>query len=141
MSSARFDAQACADRAAVDVSRPDGATVLCFELKGLSVECVKRAAIKDALRERKAIKVDPFRQGFDHMDKDEVDLNELRLCFQVSNNSRSRLQWRRPSSGRKLRLIFIHTIYSIHLVSFFLQFFLCISIEHCSLRLCLLSRL
>jgi hypothetical protein len=38
----------------------------------------------EALQQRKEIRVDPFRQGFDHANSPQtIDLNAVRLCFQV----------------------------------------------------------
>ena len=58
-----------------------------LDIKGLSVEssvvgCPQTGQlIEEALNERKAIRADPFRQGFEHASK--VDLDNFRLCFQV----------------------------------------------------------
>ena len=52
--------------------------------KNLSIQCIKKKQVKDALAIRKYNQVDPFMTGFDHMDfPDTIDLNALRLCFQV----------------------------------------------------------
>ena len=52
--------------------------------KNLSIQCVKKKQVKDALAIRKENLVDPFMTGFDHMNfPDTIDLNALRLCFQV----------------------------------------------------------
>jgi Rel/ankyrin family protein len=43
-----------------------------------------RKDIAEALQQRKEIRVDPFRQGFDHANSPQtIDLNAVRLCFQV----------------------------------------------------------
>jgi Rel/ankyrin family protein len=45
---------------------------------------VFRKDIAEALQQRKEIRVDPFRQGFDHANNPQsIDLNAVRLCFQV----------------------------------------------------------
>lgn len=50
----------------------------------LGIQCVKRKDIEDALKERENIKVDPFRTGFNHKHQaGSIDLNSVRLCFQV----------------------------------------------------------
>ena len=63
-----------------------------FSLRGLSVESLGAAVavpnaadeaseVREALEERKAIRADPFRQGFEHAGQ--VDLGRFRICFQV----------------------------------------------------------
>lgn len=50
----------------------------------LGIECVKRKDMSNSLMQRKTIKVDPFKQGFQHMtSKTDLNLNSIRLCFQV----------------------------------------------------------
>lgn len=50
----------------------------------LGIQCVKRKDIEDSLKLRESIKVDPFRTGFGHKSQSSnVDLNVVRLCFQV----------------------------------------------------------
>ena len=54
------------------------------EFQHLGIQCVRKRDIGDALKQREQIRVDPFRQGFDHMNSPQaVDLNAVRLCFQV----------------------------------------------------------
>ncbi|XP_012152807.1 dorsal isoform X1 [Megachile rotundata] len=49
----------------------------------LGIQCVKRKDIEEALRIREAIRVDPFRTGFEHKRQPtSIDLNAVRLCFQ-----------------------------------------------------------
>jgi len=61
------------------------------EFQHLGIQCVRRRDVGDALKQREQIRVDPYRQGFDHMNSPQaVDLNAVRLCFQVfleSSNS------------------------------------------------------
>lgn len=52
------------------------------ELRGLTIEYVKKANVKASLEERRQIRVDPFKQGFEHMNMD-INLSAVRLCFQV----------------------------------------------------------
>eukprot|EP00095_Tigriopus_kingsejongensis_P012558 maker-scaffold1273_size51358-snap-gene-0.9 protein:Tk12558 transcript:maker-scaffold1273_size51358-snap-gene-0.9-mRNA-1 annotation:"embryonic polarity" len=52
------------------------------ELRGLSIDYVKKIHVKRSLEERRQIRVDPFKQGFEHMDMD-INLSAVRLCFQV----------------------------------------------------------
>ncbi|XP_034950475.1 embryonic polarity protein dorsal isoform X1 [Chelonus insularis] len=50
----------------------------------LGIQCVKKKDIEEALRIREDIRVDPFRTGFDHKRQPaSIDLNSVRLCFQV----------------------------------------------------------
>ena len=54
------------------------------EFQHLGIQCVRRKDIGEALKQREQIRVDPYRQGFDHMNSTQaVDLNAVRLCFQV----------------------------------------------------------
>jgi len=54
------------------------------EFQHLGIQCVRRRDVGDALKQREQIRVDPYRQGFDHMNSPQaVDLNAVRLCFQV----------------------------------------------------------
>ncbi|XP_053627990.1 embryonic polarity protein dorsal isoform X3 [Cherax quadricarinatus] len=50
----------------------------------LGIQCVKKRDVEDALRLREEIRVDPFQTGFSHRNQPQsIDLNALRLCFQV----------------------------------------------------------
>ncbi|KAF2353654.1 Rel domain (RHD) DNA-binding domain [Trinorchestia longiramus] len=50
----------------------------------LGIQCVKRKDVEEALRLREEIRVDPFQTGFSHRGQPQsIDLNALRLCFQV----------------------------------------------------------
>jgi hypothetical protein len=50
----------------------------------LGIQCVKRKDIEDSLNLRESINVDPYRNGFQHkLDTSSIDLNVVRLCFQV----------------------------------------------------------
>jgi len=54
------------------------------EFPHLGIQCVRRRDIADALKQRQDIRVDPFRQGFGHVDSpNSIDLNAVKLCFQV----------------------------------------------------------
>merc|ERR1719410_2304562 len=55
------------------------------EFPHLGVQCVRRKDVHQSLSNRQQIKVDPFRQGFSHADNSALDLNAIRLCFQVDN--------------------------------------------------------
>ncbi|XP_031771859.1 embryonic polarity protein dorsal-like isoform X2 [Apis florea] len=48
----------------------------------LGIMCVKRKDIRRELKIREEIRVDPFQTGFEFK-RDSVDLNSVRLCFQV----------------------------------------------------------
>ena len=72
------------------------------EFPHLGIQCVRRRDVESSLRERRDIRVDPFRQGFRHMDNNgNIDLNAVKLCFQVTNLhvpvhvSQSMLEFRR----------------------------------------------
>jgi len=55
-----------------------------LEFPHLGVQCVRRKDVEQSLKQRKQIRVDPFRQGFKHMDSAaSIDLNAVRLCFQA----------------------------------------------------------
>jgi len=68
----------------VDVS-PD--TDMTTDFPKMGIQCTKRREISKSLALREEIKVDPFKQGFGHMNsKDEMDklnLDSIRLSFQV----------------------------------------------------------
>ncbi|GFG29240.1 hypothetical protein Cfor_09755 [Coptotermes formosanus] len=50
----------------------------------LGIQCVKKKDIEEALKIREEIRVDPFRSGFSHRNQPtSIDLNAVRLCFQV----------------------------------------------------------
>lgn len=49
----------------------------------LGIQCVKKKDIEESLKLRESIKVDPFRTGFSHRSHATIDLNVVRLCFQV----------------------------------------------------------
>ncbi|KAK7074977.1 hypothetical protein SK128_012973 [Halocaridina rubra] len=50
----------------------------------LGIQCVKKKDVEDALKLREEIRVDPFQTGFSHRNQPQsIDLNSLRLCFQV----------------------------------------------------------
>merc|ERR1711988_843550 len=54
------------------------------EFPHLGIQCVRRRDIADALKQRQEIRVDPFRQGFGHVESpNSIDLNAVKLCFQV----------------------------------------------------------
>ena len=55
-----------------------------MEFPHLSIQFIEEKNIAESLRLRQVIRVDPFRQGFSHINNpDTVDLNAVRLCFQV----------------------------------------------------------
>nr|CAD7410836.1 unnamed protein product [Timema poppensis] len=57
---------------------------MAVSFSNLGIQCVKKKDIEEALRVRKEIRVDPFRNGFAHGDQPTtIDLNAVRLCFQV----------------------------------------------------------
>merc|ERR1712079_636984 len=55
-----------------------------LEFQHLGIQCVRKKDIEESLKQRKEIRVDPFRQGFGHVDSpNSIDLNAVKLCFQV----------------------------------------------------------
>uniref|UniRef100_A0A1B0BUN8 RHD domain-containing protein n=1 Tax=Glossina palpalis gambiensis TaxID=67801 RepID=A0A1B0BUN8_9MUSC len=51
--------------------------------QNLSIRHVKKKNIESVLTERKALRIDPFRTGFNHrLETSAIDLYSLRLCFQ-----------------------------------------------------------
>merc|ERR1711868_351086 len=54
------------------------------EFPHLGIQCVRKKDIAEALKLRQEIRVDPFRQGFSHVNNpNSIDLNAVKLCFQV----------------------------------------------------------
>ena len=57
-----------------------------LEFPHLGIQCVRKKDVETSLRERKSIRVDPYRQGFRHIETTStIDLNAVKLCFQVYN--------------------------------------------------------
>merc|ERR1719295_2072187 len=55
-----------------------------LEFPHLGIQCVRKKDIAEALKLRQEIRVDPYRQGFGHVDSpNSIDLNAVKLCFQV----------------------------------------------------------
>lgn len=48
----------------------------------IGIQCAKKKDVEQALRIRKEINVDPYQTGFEHAQSN-IDLNVVRLCFQV----------------------------------------------------------
>merc|ERR1712130_594926 len=64
----------------MDVNSED----MTVEFPHLGIQCVRKKDIAEALKLRQEIRVDPFRQGFGHVDSpNSIDLNAVKLCFQV----------------------------------------------------------
>jgi len=54
------------------------------EFPHLGIQCVRKKDVEASLRERREIRVDPFRQGFRHIENtSSIDLNAVKLCFQA----------------------------------------------------------
>ncbi|XP_037037586.1 embryonic polarity protein dorsal isoform X2 [Bradysia coprophila] len=65
----------------------------------LGIQCVKKRDIDEALRVREEIRVDPYRTGFNHRSQpSSIDLNAVRLCFQVFLESEQRGRFTVPLS-------------------------------------------
>lgn len=59
-------------------------SVMSYTFCSLGIQCVKKKDIKDALRLREEIRVDPFKTGYGHgRQPASIDLNAVRLCFQA----------------------------------------------------------
>lgn len=55
-----------------------------IEFQHLGIQCVRKKDIEESLRQRKDIRVDPFKQGFKHLENpSSIDLNAVKLCFQA----------------------------------------------------------
>jgi len=55
-----------------------------IEFPHLGIQCVRKKDVEASLRERRSIRVDPYRQGFRHMENTgTIDLNAVKLCFQA----------------------------------------------------------
>ena len=71
------------------VCRMDVSPDMTAVFPNLGVQCVRRRDVADSLSKRQEIKVDPFKQGFQHKTSTTVaNLNRVRLCFQVFLNSK-----------------------------------------------------
>ena len=66
----------------VTISKPD----MSYTFQNLGIQCVRKKDAPASLEARQKIRVDPFKQGFEHKNGS-IDLNVVRLCFQVMNNS------------------------------------------------------
>merc|ERR1712170_149279 len=54
------------------------------EFQHLGIQCVRKKDIDDSLKQRKDIRVDPYKQGFKHVENaSSIDLNAVKLCFQA----------------------------------------------------------
>jgi hypothetical protein len=54
------------------------------EFQHLGIQCVRKKDIAEALKQRQEIRVDPYRQGFNHIESaGTIDLNAVKLCFQA----------------------------------------------------------
>ncbi|XP_073824998.1 uncharacterized protein isoform X2 [Musca autumnalis] len=63
----------------------------------LGIQCVKKKDIEAALKAREEIRVDPFKTGFSHrFQPSSIDLNSVRLCFQVFMESDQKGRFTQP---------------------------------------------
>jgi len=54
------------------------------EFQHLGIQCVRKKDIEESLKQRKDIRVDPYSQGFKHVENaSSIDLNAVKLCFQA----------------------------------------------------------
>ncbi|XP_011701453.1 PREDICTED: embryonic polarity protein dorsal-like, partial [Wasmannia auropunctata] len=59
---------------------------MAITFSNLGIQCVKKKKknIEESLRVRQELRVDPFETGFEHIrHPKQIDLNIVRLCFQV----------------------------------------------------------
>eukprot|EP00092_Neocalanus_flemingeri_P000667 GFUD01000709.1.p1 GENE.GFUD01000709.1~~GFUD01000709.1.p1 ORF type:complete len:424 (+),score=124.13 GFUD01000709.1:49-1320(+) len=57
---------------------------MALEFQHLGIQCVRKKDIEESLKQRKEIRVDPYRQGFKHVENPQsIDLNAVKLCFQA----------------------------------------------------------
>ncbi|CAD5116312.1 DgyrCDS5217 [Dimorphilus gyrociliatus] len=55
-----------------------------YKFQNLGIRCAKKRAVKDKLQERQQIRVDPYGNGFDHInDPSNIDAHCVRICFQA----------------------------------------------------------
>ncbi|EFN78216.1 embryonic polarity protein dorsal [Harpegnathos saltator] len=77
------------------VEVPAGNMIVTFS--NLGIQCVKKKDIEEALKVREDLRVDPFRTGFEHKKQPtNIDLNAVRLCFQVFLEGSRKGKFTRP---------------------------------------------
>lgn len=68
-----------------------------YTFSNLGIQCVKKKDIEDALRLREEIRVDPYKTGYSHAKQPAtIDLNAVRLCFQVFLEGQQRGRFTEP---------------------------------------------
>ncbi|XP_039437554.1 embryonic polarity protein dorsal isoform X2 [Culex pipiens pallens] len=68
-----------------------------YTFSNLGIQCVKKKDIEEALRLREEIRVDPFKTGYSHAKQPAtIDLNAVRLCFQVFLEGQQRGRFTEP---------------------------------------------
>ncbi|XP_052895493.1 proto-oncogene c-Rel-like [Anopheles moucheti] len=72
-------------------------TTMSYTFNNLGIQCVKKKDVEEALRLRQEIRVDPYRTGFGHAkEPGSIDLNAVRLCFQVFLEGQQRERFMEP---------------------------------------------
>ncbi|XP_050076803.1 transcription factor p65 isoform X3 [Anopheles maculipalpis] len=72
-------------------------TTMSYTFNNLGIQCVKKKDVEEALRLRQEIRVDPYRTGFGHAkEPGSIDLNAVRLCFQVFLEGQQRGRFTEP---------------------------------------------
>uniref|UniRef100_A0A2C9GU86 RHD domain-containing protein n=1 Tax=Anopheles culicifacies TaxID=139723 RepID=A0A2C9GU86_9DIPT len=72
-------------------------TTMSYTFNNLGIQCVKKKDVEEALRLRQEIRVDPYRSGFAHAkEPGSIDLNAVRLCFQVFLEGQQRGRFTEP---------------------------------------------
>ncbi|XP_001652840.2 embryonic polarity protein dorsal isoform X4 [Aedes aegypti] len=72
-------------------------STMSYTFSNLGIQCVKKKDIEEALRLREEIRVDPFKTGYGHARQPAtIDLNAIRLCFQVFLEGQQRGRFTEP---------------------------------------------
>ncbi|XP_029720229.2 embryonic polarity protein dorsal isoform X1 [Aedes albopictus] len=72
-------------------------STMSYTFSNLGIQCVKKKDIEEALRLREEIRVDPFKTGYGHAKQPAtIDLNAIRLCFQVFLEGQQRGRFTEP---------------------------------------------
>ncbi|XP_055588644.1 putative transcription factor p65 homolog isoform X5 [Uranotaenia lowii] len=72
-------------------------STMSYTFSNLGIQCVKKKDIEEALRLREEIRVDPFKTGYGHAKQPAtIDLNAVRLCFQVFLEGQQRGRFTEP---------------------------------------------
>ena len=102
-----------------------------YAFQNLGIQCVTKKGIRESLEKRRHIRVDPFQTGYDHgNDVNNINLNEVKLCFQVRANY-SVADWGRAlflSVGCVFLLLLLLLLLFLLLFSFLITIFVVASL-------------